>query len=289
MLTRRNWAFRILTVLLPLLAAALNGCMAMGPAEDDWSLVWSEEFSGGSLDTSVWNCDIGTGSSGWGNNELEYYTSRPENIRIEDLSPADGGGRGLVIEAREENYGGCSYTSARIHTKGKKEITYGKIEARIKLPAESGTSRGIWPAFWMLGGNIDASPWPVCGEIDIMELVGSETDRVHGTLHYGNPMQNTGQLTGANHFDLDSGDFGDAFHTFAVIWEPGAISWLVDGAVYFRQTSWYSSLPGSNAPFDRPFFLLLNLAVGGNWPGSPDGNTIFPKRMLVDYVRVYQK
>jgi beta-glucanase (GH16 family) len=246
---------------------------------DDWELVWSDEFNGAVLDSAYWNYEIGNGAPvlpGWGNNELEYYTSRTENVRIEDFSGAD---RGLVIEARAESYSGFNYTSARIQTKGKVEQTYGRIEARIKLPK----GKGIWPAFWMLGNDIDTNNWPACGEIDIVELVGHEPDTVHGTIHFGEPWQYTG-----NSFRLPSGDFSDDFHIFAIEWEPGEIRWYVDDTLYSRKTSWFSSIGSFPAPFNKDFFLILNVAVGGNWPGNPDGSTVFPQRMYVDYIRIYE-
>lgn len=227
----------MINLLLLLFSLLIISCDLGGGESSDWQLVWSDEFNGTSLDSGNWNYDEGTGAAqgltGWGNNELEYYTDRSQNIRIEDLAGHGSSGRGLVIEAREESYGGKSYTSARINSKGKREFTYGKIEARIKLPVEQGNSRGIWPAFWMLGANIDTNPWPECGEIDIMEVIGSDADTVHGNLHYGNPWAYTGSLTSRNHYDLPSGDFGEDFHVFAIEWLPGEVRWLVDNEVYF--------------------------------------------------------
>ena len=264
----------VLSVLL-----LFTSCDLLFP-QGDYVLVWSDEFDGTTLSASTWNAEVGDGTAqgipGWGNNELQYYTGRAENVRIEDFG---GGDRGLVIETRSESFGGKNFTSARIQSKDKAEFAYGRIEARIKMPE----GQGIWPAFWMLGHDIDTRPWPASGEIDIVELVGHEPDRVHGTIHYGTPYAYRG-----NDFALDSGDFSDAFHIFAIEWEPGEIRWYVDENLFSVQRSWFSSEAPYPGPFNKPFFLLLNVAVGGNWPGSPDGSTVFPQRMYVDYVRVYE-
>ena len=242
-------------------------------------LVWSDEFNGTDIDRNNWIYDLGTGAekglNGWGNNELQYYTDRSENARIEDVP---GGGRALVIEARKESYQGSSYTSARLLTQGLRDWTYGRIEARIKLPV----GQGIWPAFWMLGSNISTNPWPECGEIDIMEYLGHEPSKVHGTIHYGRPHAYEGDS-----YSLPNGNFSDDFHVFGIIWSEGEIRWTVDGETYLTKRNWSSSLDDFPAPFDRPFFILLNLAVGGTWPGYPDSSTTFPQKMYVDWVRVY--
>lgn len=289
MKTKRNLDYRrshifiqgILLCIILILIFITASCDLFGT--DELTLVWSDEFNGSSLDTDVWNYDLGTGPPypGWGNNELEYYTSRTENIRIEEFSD---GSRGLAIEAVvDSNYlgSGYNYTSARINTKGKMEWTYGRFEARIKLPE----GQGIWPAFWMLGSNIDAVSWPASGEIDIMEMVGQVPGQVHGSIHYGTPWDYTGRS-----YTLSSGKFSDDFHTFAIEWEPGEIRWYVDNDLYSIQRSWYSSTGDWPAPFNSPFYILLNLAVGGRWPGDPDpgGATVFPQKLYVDYIRVYQ-
>ncbi|OQX29645.1 MAG: hypothetical protein B0D92_02675 [Spirochaeta sp. LUC14_002_19_P3] len=245
------------------------------------SLVWSDEFNGSTIDSTNWTYDTGTGAekglTGWGNNELQYYTSRSENARIEDIP---GGGRGLVIEARKESYSGSAYTSSRLLTQGLHSWTYGRIEARIKLPI----GQGIWPAFWMLGSNINSVPWPACGEIDIMEYLGHEPGKVHGTIHYGTPH---GWLTSS--YSLPGGaKFSDDFHVFAIEWRSGEMHWYVDGTKYSTQRQWSSSEGDYPAPFDKPFFILLNLAVGGTWPGAPNASTQFPQKMYVDWVRVYR-
>lgn len=238
-----------------------------------WKLVWSDEFSGadGSApDSAKWGYD--TGGGGWGNNELQYYTDRTSNARIE--------GGSLVIEARAESFGGRNHTSARLLTRGKASWTYGRIEARIRIPR----GRGIWPAFWMLGANIGTTGWPACGEIDIMENIGSVPATVHGTIH-GPGYSGANGIGGSK--TLASGALADDFHVYAVEWEENRIRWFLDGQLYFTATP--ASLPaGSTWVFGQPQFILLNVAVGGNWPGSPDGTTVFPQRMTVDYVRVYQ-
>jgi beta-glucanase (GH16 family) len=247
-----------------------------------WTLVWADEFdgpAGSPVDGSKWAFD--TGGGGWGNNELEYYTNSAKN------ASTDGNGN-LVITAIKETlprktrcwYGQCQYTSARIKTKGKFEQSYGRFEARIRLPF----GQGIWPAFWMLGNNIDTSSWPNCGEIDIMENIGREPSTVHGTIH--GPGYSGANGIGAA-YDLAGAAFSDGFHIFAVEWEPGTVRWYVDGNLYQTRTA--ADLPAGAAwVFDHPFFMLLNVAVGGFWPGSPDATTVFPQRMYVDYVRVYQ-
>jgi beta-glucanase (GH16 family) len=235
-------------------------------AATNWNLVWSDEFNGTSLDTSNWAYEIGTGSGGWGNNELQYYTSRPENIQVT--------GGNLAITARKESYGGMNYTSARIKTQGLKSFTYGKMEARIKLPS----GQGLWPAFWMLGTNINNVSWPYCGEIDIMERVNNNSV-VNGTVHWdANGYASYGQVSG----NLDFSQY----HVYSIEWDSSYIRWFVDGTQY--NEFYIGNNTGNTEEFQKSFFLLLNLAVGGNWPGSPNSSTPFPSQMLVDYVRVYQ-
>jgi len=250
------------------------------PALPTYQLEWADEFSGpdGSApDGTKWA--IQTGGNGWGNNELEYYTARPQNVQVS--------GGNLVITALREDYTDPDqvarhYTSARLQTKELFSQRYGRFEARIKIPK----GQGMWPAFWMLGNNIDTAGWPACGEIDLMENIGREPSIVHGTLHApGYPPEG---YTAA--YTLPNGQaFSDSFHLYAVEWEPRQIRIYVDGNLYATDTQAGSPAPNS-WPFGRqPFFLLLNLAVGGNWPGNPDATTQFPQPMLVDYVRVYQK
>lgn len=244
-----------------------------------WNLAWSDEFNGSdgsSPDPLKWA--IETGGNGWGNNELEYYTARSQNAQIKNGN--------LVITAIAEKYTGPDgvtrdYTSARMKTLGKFSQTYGRFEARIKIPY----GQGMWPAFWMLGTDIDRVGWPACGEIDIMENIGREPATVHGTIH--GPGYSGAQGIGAP-FTLAHGRFADDFHLYAVEWEPSVIRFFVDDHLYATRTP--ADLP-KNAQwvYNQPFFLLLNLAVGGSWPGSPDATTVFPQSMLVDYVRVYEK
>ncbi len=234
-----------------------------------YKLIWSDEFNGPNIDPSVWTHE--TGGNGWGNGEWEYYTDRSVNSYIDNGV--------LVIKAIKENYGNMNYTSARLITRGKKFFKYGKIEARIKLPY----GKGIWPAFWMMGENINSMGWPSCGENDIMEMTGGESgdSRVYGTLHWSNNGQHA---QSGGYYDLSSGKFADGFHIFAVTWSPQKIVWSVDDHTYYT----IDITPEGLKAFQNDFFILLNLAVGGQWPGYPDATTIFPQTMEVDYVRVYQ-
>jgi len=244
-------------------------CAETGQGGGNWQLVWQDEFDGAALDSTKWVRE--TGGDGWGNAELEYYTDRPANARVEDGH--------LVIQALQESLGTRRYTSARLKTQGLGAWRYGRVEARIQIPR----GQGLWPAFWMLGDNIGQVGWPQCGEIDIMENIGKEPAVVHGTAH--GPGYSGAQGPSAP-YQLTSGAFADAFHLYSVEWEPEAIRWYVDGTLYHTLTP--QDLPGPWV-YDHPFFILLNVAVGGNWPGSPDQTTVFPQTMLVDYVRVYQQ
>jgi beta-glucanase (GH16 family) len=240
---------------------------------DIGGITWQDEFNGAagsSIDGSKWKFDIG--GSGWGNNELEYYTNSTSNVY------QDGQGH-LAITARRDNpanyqchYGTCQYTSGRILTADKFAQTYGRFEASIKIPK----GQGIWPAFWMLGGN----SWPNTGEIDIMENVGNTPNTVYGTVH-GPGYSGAGGIGGSRTIGAP---LGDGFHNYRVDWSPNLIIWYLDGAEYFRVTP--SNINGNQWVFDHNFFMILNVAVGGYWPGNPDGSTQFPQTMLVDYVRV---
>ena len=251
-----------------------------------WTLVWYDEFDGPDIDTSKWSHEV----NGWGggNNELQYYTARTNNSFIENGN--------LVIQALEENYSGWeyppgggngdwvnrNYTSARLRTKNKGDWTYGRFEARMKLPY----GQGLWPAFWMLPTDNVYGGWAASGEIDIMEIVGHEPDILHGTIHFHGEWPDNWS-DGAS-WTLPSGDFSDDFHVFAIEWEEGEIRWYVDGILYSTKTWWDTTADAPfPAPFDELFHMLLNVAVGGEWPGPPDGTTVFPQRMTVDYVRVY--
>lgn len=261
-----------------LLAACGGGDDSSGPEIDDsWNLVWSDEFDGTSLDLSKWSYQLGDGCDiglcGWGNNELQWY--QEDNVTV-------GGGL-LTIEARAENAGGRNYTAARIRSLNQGDWTYGRVEARARLPQ----GQGMWPAIWMLPSDDVYGGWAASGEIDIMELVGNEPDVVHGTLHYGGSFPNN-TFTGDS-YALSSGMFADDFHVFALEWEEGEIRWYVDGNHYQTQTSWSTTAAPFPAPFDQRFHLILNVAVGGNWPGPPDLTTPFPQTMEVDYIRVYQR
>ncbi|MFB9328136.1 RICIN domain-containing protein [Paenibacillus aurantiacus] len=249
-----------------LVIALLVSLLPMTKANAAYNLVWSDEFNGTSIDQNNWSFEIGNGSGGWGNNELEYYTNRPENARIENGN--------LVIEARKENYGGMAYTSARLKSQGKKSFKYGRIEARIKMPK----GQGLWPAFWTLGSDIGTIGWPKSGEIDIMEHVNNENN-THGYIHWD--ANGHAQYGGASQaVDVTQ------YHVYSVEWTSSAIKWFIDG-VQFREANIANNI-NSTEEFHKDHFLLLNMAVGGNWPGSPDGSTVFPAKMYVDYVRVYQ-
>ena len=242
--------------------------------ERTYQLSWSDEFDGAagtSPDPTKWTYDIGRGDNGWGNEELQYYTNRPENVSM------DGEGN-LVIRAIRETFAGAPFTSARIKTKGLFDQTYGKFEARMKLPY----GPGMWPAFWMLGSDIDTNPWPGCGEIDIMELRGNQPNIISGTIH--GPGYSARQSL-AESYALDNGRFDTDFHVFAIEWHENLIEFYVDGFLYERLTS--EDVDGEWV-FDSPFFMLLNVAVGGTYVGFPTSETIFPQEMVVDYVRVYQ-
>jgi beta-glucanase (GH16 family) len=230
-----------------------------------WNLVWSDEFSDNQLSNSNWQYEIGTSNNGWGNNELQYYTASPNNIYLDTGY--------LHIKALHQPYNGSDYTSSRIKTQGLYDFLYGKIEARMKLPS----GKGLWPAFWMLGANITNLGWPACGEIDIMERVNTEL-KVHGTYHY----DNFGHTYEGDFKYVDPSEF----HLYAVEWDNSEIRWYVDGVEYFSTNIGVGSV--SKEEFHAPFFIILNVAVGGDWPGSPDANTLFPATMLVDYVRVYK-
>jgi beta-glucanase (GH16 family) len=240
----------------------------------EYQLVWSDEFDGAELDTDKWEFQIGNGPpAGWGNNELEYY--RKENATVSDGF--------LTITAKKENYQNFQYTSSRIRTKNKGDWKYGKFEIRAKMPK----GKGLWPAIWMLPTDNVYGGWAASGEIDIMEYLGHDTTTVYGTLHYGGAWPNN--VHSGKSYTLKSGGFNEDFHTFTLVWEEGRMDWYVDGQLYQTQTHWYTSGHSFPAPFDQRFHLILNLAVGGNWPGNPDGSTKFPQEFVIDYVRVYQR
>jgi beta-glucanase (GH16 family) len=244
-------------------AAALLALTIEPQAQTTWELIWSDEFTGNTLNSNNWSYEFGNG--GWGNNEWQYYTNAAENIEVSE---------GLLkITARHEGTGATEYTSARIITKGLFEFEYGKVEARMKLPL----GQGLWPAFWTLGANIDDVSWPECGEIDIMEHVSNEY-MTHGAVHW----ENNGHAYTGNGVNTDP----TQFHVYGIVWEENLIRWYLDGVQFFQFT--VQAANNTDDAFRHPMFLLLNLAIGGNWPGYPDASTPFPSSMLVDYVRVYQ-
>lgn len=242
-----------------------------------WNLVWSDEFNGANIDLTKWEHEVN--GEGGGNNELQYYTDRDVNSFVEDGK--------LVIRALKETYTGPDgtrdYTSARLRTKYKGDWKYGRFEISAKLPI----GQGLWPAIWMLPTDWIYGGWAASGEIDIMELLGQDPVRVYGTLHYGGEWPNNTQS--GNSYVLTNGSFTSTFHVFTLEWEENKFRWYVDGILYQTQSSWYSANGDYPAPFDQRFHLLLNVAVGGNWPGNPDNTTTFPQSMIVDYVRVYKK
>jgi beta-glucanase (GH16 family) len=247
--------------------------------KSDWSLVWSDEFNDTTIDLNKWTYDLTNGAGGWGNNELEYYTNRPENVREENGA--------LVITAKKEEYEGFHYTSTRIKTKGKYSQKYGKFEIKAKAPA----GKGYWPAIWMLPEDNVYGTWAASGEIDIMEGWGSKPNTIGGTIHYGQNWPNN-TYTGKEY--VLPGSTIEEYHVYSLEWEPGEMRWYVDGHLYSTQNDWYSkslNQPANNtypAPFDQPFHLIMNLAVGGNFDGNPDDTTLFPKTMEIDYVRMYE-
>jgi beta-glucanase (GH16 family) len=236
-----------------------------------YMLAWSDEFDGNSLNMQNWSFE--TGGTGWGNNELENYTSRSQNLFVSSGN--------LIIEARQEAYGGNNYTSARINSAGKQQFTYGRIDIRAKLPVSS----GMWPALWMLGSDFSSAGWPGCGETDIMELIGKNPGQVVGSMHW--KQQNGAEGTFNNVYNLASQDFSKQFHVFSLIWAQDSVQFLVDDHLYVNGSA--QNVTSGVYPFNSPFFFIFNVAVGGDWPGAPDGTTVFPQRMFVDYIRVFQK
>jgi beta-glucanase (GH16 family) len=298
---------RIAVVTLAI-AAGLTPFHAHDAAEapkSEWKLVWSDEFDGKEIDKTKWDFDIGNGFfnyeanqwiGGWGNSELQYYTRQADNAFVKDGM--------LHIRAVKESLHGCGYTSARLKTRKKDgsdlfSKKYGKFEFRAKLP----TGKGIWPALWMLPQKEDYGGWAASGEIDVMEAKGQEPTQVLGTLHFGGRWPTNTHISKTYVFP-DKGTIAD-FHVYAIEWEPGEIRWYVDGRQYAAQSFWWSSSKTAGAkgakpaaeadlnpwpaPFDRPFYLVMNVAVGGKFLGNPDKTTVFPAEMVVDYVRVYDK
>lgn len=237
------------------------------------NLVMADEFdTNGAPNSAIWSFDIGTGQNGWGNNELQYYTDRTENVTVQNGV--------LIITAKEEQFNGAAYTSARLLTKGKFERTYGRFEARMRLPY----GKGIWPAFWLLGDDSNGTQiWPQIGEIDIMEYVGDEPSRMFGTVH--GPGYSGGESISKG-YELENGRFDTDFHVFGIEWGPDYINYYVDDVLYNQITP--EDVPGEWVFNRGPFYIILNVAVGGSLPGSPNAETVFPQTMLIDYVRVYE-
>lgn len=303
-MTARRSRFAI-SLLASLPVLLLGGPRADDPPAARWKLVWSDEFDGKEIDRTKWDFEVGNGFynydanqwiSGWGNNELQYYTREPENAFVKDGM--------LHIRAIKESLHGCGYTSARLKTKKRDggalfAKKYGRFEFRAKLP----TGKGIWPALWMLPQDDKYGPWAASGEIDIMEARGHEPNKVLGTLHFGSRWPANAHA-GKDYILPDNGTIAD-FHVYALEWEPGEIRWYVDGKQASKQSFWWSSgkrdggkgiaptreadLHPWPAPFDQPFYIVMNLAVGGRFPGNPDKTTAFPAEMIVDHVRAYDK
>jgi beta-glucanase (GH16 family) len=254
----------------------------------NWQLVWSDEFNDPAIDTSNWNFDIGDGgqgAKGWWNDEMEWYTSQPENVRIENGA--------LIIEARNELngeqcwYGPCTYTSAKVTTLGKRSFQYGKIEARMILPH----GNGMWPAFWTMGNNFNTESWPKCGELDIMEMVGGDQcgfdcadNMTHGYMHWARNGKRA-ISAGTNSPPLAQGIYADAYHVFGIEWDAQEIKWFVDGQQYYSHTV----VGVEYTEFHQPHWFMINLAIGGVWGGNPTPDTVFPQKMYIDWVRVSQK
>ena len=264
----RTRAVLLLSPPLALLAACIAGCSSKGSDPPPWKLVWSDEFNGSGLDANTWTIDTG---DGFGTQQQDYDTDRPDNVSVS--------GGILSLTAREEAYSGASYTSGRIETNAKLAQTYGRFEARVRIPK----GQGLWPAFWLLGDDYSSVGWPACGEIDVMENRGADTTTVVGSLHGPGGANYTGGYALPS-----SGDFSADFHVFAVEWEPGALRWYADDALYETRTS--DTFPRSQPwVFDHPFFVILDLAVGGQFGGPVGSSVTFPQAMQIDYVRVYAR
>lgn len=245
---------------------------------EGYNLLWNDEFSGTELDESIWNYE--PHEPGWTNNELQEYTTSTDNVFVKD-------GKLVIKAVKTDKDGSDYYTSGKVTTQNKKDFTYGKVVVSAKIPE----GQGLWPAIWMMPTNEEFyGQWPRCGEIDIMEALGNDVKTAYGTLHFGEPhaeQQGT--------YELTDGTFADSFHEFSIEWEPGEIRWYIDGNLYSTANDWFTAVSGDNekpypAPFNQSFFVQLNLAVGGNWPGNPDATTDFDNAEFeVDYVRVYRK
>lgn len=272
-------AFHFKTCLLMVMFVSITNCNSddtQTVATFD-NLVLEDDFDiDGELNTDLWNFDIGDGTAqgipGWGNNELQFYTNRTENISVENGY--------LLITAQREDFNGSQYTSARIQTKGKFQQKYGRFETRMRLPY----GQGIWPAFWLLGEDSDGSVWPQIGEIDIMEYRGQNPTVVLGTVH--GPGYSAGESISKS-YTLSNDRFDTGFHVFGIEWGPNYINYYVDDVLYNQITP--EDVPGEWVFNDRPFYIIINMAVGGSFVGNPNSETEFPQTLLVDYVRVYQQ
>jgi len=268
---------------LPYVVLALAIFFAfIGVAHAGWKLVWNDEFDSNAINTNNWAFDVGNGAGGWGNRELQYYTGRSQN--------AFASNGFLHIVATKEPYHGFNYTSAKLKSFRLFYKKYGRFEFRARLPY----GQGYWPAFWMMPENSVHGGWPASGEIDVMENSRSNASTVLGTIHFGGMYPNNTHSFGPS-FNFQDGDSVTNFHVYAIEWTTNAIKWYVDSHLYETQTSWWSSSNPADvsvrnpypAPFDEPFYIIMNLAVGGKFGGNPDATTRFPGEMLVDYVRVY--
>ena len=244
------------------------------PDNEEYKLIWHDEFDGNELDRSIWNVELH--EPGWVNEELQEYVDSPENIRVENST--------LILQPVKK---GDKYTSGRVNCQGKKDLLYGVFEVSAKVP----TGKGYLPAFWMMPKEEEHyGQWPRCGEIDCMEVMGQETNKVYGTLHFGNPHEQS-----QGEYVLETGDLAKEFHTYTCKWEPGKITWYIDGIQYHEETKWHTTTDGKGtapypAPFDQPFHVILNLAIGGSWVGYPDETTTYEDQaFVIDYVRAYQK
>ncbi|HXC35661.1 MAG TPA: glycoside hydrolase family 16 protein [Candidatus Acidoferrales bacterium] len=259
------WPFVALTVILTI-------GLAQNQARAGWNLVWDDEFNGTAIDTNRWTFETGN-HGGWGNNELEFYTDRPNNACVSDGV--------LHIVARHESTNGCAFTSARMKSEGLFAQKYGRFEFRAKFPQ----GKGYWPALWLMPQNSVYGGWPACGEIDIVENKGDYPAVVQGTIHYSGPDGMHRQSTDL--YTFAPGNGADKFHNYTLEWSTNSISWFVDNQLYEMQTNWSTAGAPYPAPFDQPFYIIMNLAIGGIYDGDPDTNTAFPGEMQVDYVRVY--
>jgi len=255
---------------LPLLAIFLIICLSL-PSYGAYQLVWSDEFDGAKLDASSWTHEVG---DNWHNEELQAYTDRSENSYVKDGK--------LVIVAQKESYHEKEYTSARINTQGKRDFLYGKIEARIKLPK----GQGMWPAFWMMPTDSEYGRWAASGEIDILESVNN-ADHISGTIHYGGSPPNN-IYSSSGRYREEGVNFSEDYHIYTLEWQPYEMKWFIDGKLYSKKIEWYTQGHPYPAPFDKRFYIILNLAVGGRMPGNPDETTVFPQPIYIDWVRVYQ-